>query len=106
MSRALASRRQPSCRCRSLRSNHCFKMHAFEAYGFGPPYIMSASGSEGSARSKVALITGITGQDGSYLAELLLQKVSLKLPSSLIFCVDRSHLTTQTPVLLILLSGL
>jgi len=24
--------------------------------------------------SKVALITGITGQDGSYLAELLLQK--------------------------------
>jgi len=25
-------------------------------------------------KSKVALITGITGQDGSYLAELLLQK--------------------------------
>ena len=24
--------------------------------------------------SKIALITGITGQDGSYLAELLLQK--------------------------------
>ena len=24
--------------------------------------------------SKVALITGITGQDGSYLAELLIQK--------------------------------
>lgn len=27
-----------------------------------------------SARPKVALITGITGQDGSYLAELLLDK--------------------------------
>ena len=26
------------------------------------------------ARAKVALITGITGQDGSYLAELLLSK--------------------------------
>ena len=26
------------------------------------------------ARAKVALVTGITGQDGSYLAELLLQK--------------------------------
>ena len=25
-------------------------------------------------RKKVALITGITGQDGSYLAELLLKK--------------------------------
>ena len=25
--------------------------------------------------SKVALITGITGQDGSYLAEFLLEKV-------------------------------
>ena len=25
--------------------------------------------------SKVALITGVTGQDGSYLAELLLEKV-------------------------------
>ncbi len=34
----------------------------------------SAVGSE-SARSKIALITGITGQDGSYLAEFLLQKV-------------------------------
>jgi GDPmannose 4,6-dehydratase len=27
-----------------------------------------------NARSKVALITGITGQDGSYLAELLIEK--------------------------------
>jgi len=27
-----------------------------------------------AARPKVALITGITGQDGSYLAELLLDK--------------------------------
>jgi GDPmannose 4,6-dehydratase len=26
------------------------------------------------ARDKVALITGVTGQDGSYLAELLLEK--------------------------------
>jgi GDPmannose 4,6-dehydratase len=25
--------------------------------------------------NKVALITGVTGQDGSYLAELLLEKV-------------------------------
>ena len=29
------------------------------------------------ARKMVALITGITGQDGSYLAELLLEKVTL-----------------------------
>ncbi len=36
---------------------------------------MSSAGGGDSARSKVALITGITGQDGSYLAELLLQKV-------------------------------
>ena len=28
----------------------------------------------GEARKKVALITGITGQDGSYLAELLIEK--------------------------------
>lgn len=28
----------------------------------------------GSVRQKVALITGITGQDGSYLAEFLLDK--------------------------------
>ena len=27
-------------------------------------------------RKKVALITGITGQDGSYLAELLLKKIT------------------------------
>jgi NAD(P)-dependent dehydrogenase (short-subunit alcohol dehydrogenase family) len=27
-----------------------------------------------ATESKVALITGITGQDGSYLAELLLEK--------------------------------
>lgn len=30
--------------------------------------------SESSAPAKVALITGITGQDGSYLTELLLEK--------------------------------
>src|SRR5688572_29966459 len=40
----------------------------------------SASGSagdwkNGSGKRKVALITGITGQDGSYLAEFLLAKV-------------------------------
>ena len=29
---------------------------------------------KGAKMSKVALITGITGQDGSYLAELLLEK--------------------------------
>lgn len=28
--------------------------------------------------SKVALITGITGQDGSYLAELLLEKAGMR----------------------------
>lgn len=31
---------------------------------------------ECATQKKVALITGITGQDGSYLAELLLSKVS------------------------------
>ena len=29
---------------------------------------------KGAKMSKVALITGITGQDGSYLAEFLLEK--------------------------------
>jgi len=28
-------------------------------------------------KKKVALITGITGQDGSYLAEILLKKITL-----------------------------
>ena len=28
----------------------------------------------GDARKKVAMITGITGQDGSYLAEFLIEK--------------------------------
>lgn len=32
---------------------------------------------EEGTKKKVALITGITGQDGSYLAELLLSKVGL-----------------------------
>ena len=31
---------------------------------------------------KVALITGITGQDGSYLAELLLSKVRRDFPTA------------------------
>jgi hypothetical protein len=35
--------------------------------------ICSATMTE-EAKPKVALITGITGQDGSYLAELLLEK--------------------------------
>ncbi|XP_017063193.2 GDP-mannose 4,6 dehydratase [Drosophila eugracilis] len=34
----------------------------------------SATGAGGDSRDKVALITGITGQDGSYLAEFLLKK--------------------------------
>lgn len=43
-------------------------------------------------QSKVALITGITGQDGSYLAELLLQKgyeVHATLRRSSVFTTDR-----------------
>ena len=36
---------------------------------------MSGTESAAEQRAKVALITGITGQDGSYLAELLLSKV-------------------------------
>jgi GDPmannose 4,6-dehydratase len=44
---------------------------------------MSAAASSGSARNKIALITGITGQDGSYLAEFLLQKVGASPTSSL-----------------------
>ncbi|XP_076449202.1 GDP-mannose 4,6 dehydratase-like isoform X1 [Babylonia areolata] len=35
---------------------------------------MAANGQQQTSRRKVALITGITGQDGSYLAELLLSK--------------------------------
>ncbi|XP_016973260.1 GDP-mannose 4,6 dehydratase [Drosophila rhopaloa] len=34
----------------------------------------TATGAGGDSRDKVALITGITGQDGSYLAEFLLKK--------------------------------
>ena len=37
--------------------------------------------------TKVALITGITGQDGSFLAEFLLQK-DMKFMAS---CVDLRH---------------
>jgi len=32
------------------------------------------TGTEGEEKEKIALVTGITGQDGSYLAELLLEK--------------------------------
>ncbi|KAG7302284.1 hypothetical protein JYU34_013779 [Plutella xylostella] len=35
---------------------------------------MSAEGSNGDGNKKTALITGITGQDGSYLAEFLIEK--------------------------------
>ena len=49
---------------------------------------------------KTALITGITGQDGSYLAELLLEKgykvVGLKRRSSLI-CTDRVNNIYNNP---------
>ena len=38
--------------------------------GFGE----TAAAAAATERRKVALITGITGQDGSYLAELLLEK--------------------------------
>ena len=49
------------------------------------------------SKSKVALITGITGQDGAYLAELLLKKgyevhgikrrASLLIPTASITCI-------------------
>lgn len=35
----------------------------------------AAEGGESSGCAKKAIITGITGQDGSYLAEFLLEKV-------------------------------
>jgi GDP-mannose 4,6 dehydratase len=46
-----------------------------------------------SEERKVALITGITGQDGSYLTELLLEKgyiVSIRTPFGLFACNERS----------------
>ena len=33
---------------------------------------------DSSSRTKVAVVTGITGQDGSYLAELLLEKKGIR----------------------------
>lgn len=40
-----------------------------------------------SSEGKIALITGITGQDGSYLAELLLGKgYTVRLDSELFLC--------------------
>uniref|UniRef100_J3QMC6 GDP-mannose 4, 6-dehydratase n=1 Tax=Mus musculus TaxID=10090 RepID=J3QMC6_MOUSE len=42
-----------------------------------PSYPGSGDGEMGKLR-KVALITGITGQDGSYLAEFLLEKGSME----------------------------
>ena len=54
---------------------------------------------------KTALITGVTGQDGSYLAELLLDKgyrvVGIKRRSSLI-CTDRiDHLMSNENFILV-----
>ena len=50
--------------------------------------------------SKVALITGITGQDGSYLAELLLSKgyyvIGVKRRTSLL-CTDRINHIYDNP---------
>ena len=37
--------------------------------------MMNNNFSKNNLKNKVALITGITGQDGSYLAELLLKRV-------------------------------
>jgi len=45
------------------------------------------------AEKKVALITGITGQDGSYLAEFLLKKGYV---SSMVFKKKKAHYLTQT----------
>ena len=39
-----------------------------------PPKLCARSVKENNQQMKKALITGITGQDGSYLAELLLSK--------------------------------
>ena len=39
--------------------------------------------------SKIALITGITGQDGSYLAELLLKK------NYIVFGIVRNNFSTR-----------
>lgn len=40
-------------------------------------YFIMSSAESTTEKCKVALITGITGQDGSYLAELLLSKVCI-----------------------------
>ncbi len=37
-------------------------------------FLSAMAADNGSDRRRVALITGITGQDGSYLAEFLLEK--------------------------------
>ena len=47
--------------------------------------------------SKVALITGVTGQDGSYLAELLLEKVM----KYTVLNVVRLHLTPNVSIIFI-----
>src|SRR4029434_5927329 len=55
------------CRGSSQRSNICVLAAEF-------PFARDRFLFHSSARMKKALITGITGQDGSYLAELLLEK--------------------------------
>ena len=42
--------------------------------------------------SKIALITGITGQDGSYLAELLLEKDIRKMGTKFIFPLPKLNI--------------
>lgn len=49
-----------------------------------------------SSPAKVALITGITGQDGSYLTELLLEKVRRgRRPANRIFLAHRTPASPQ-----------
>src|SRR4029434_6141271 len=55
------------CRGSSQRSNICVLAAEF-------PFARDRFLFHSSARMKKALITGITGQDGSYLADLLLEK--------------------------------
>ena len=49
-------------------------MHGFESGQKLSTNAFLARGCEVNVKRKVALITGVTGQDGSYLLELLLDK--------------------------------
>ena len=59
----------PCARCRKLRKSarwHAFRVtHRCYLRRLNPAF---------NDMTKTALITGVTGQDGAYLAELLLQK--------------------------------